>query len=66
MTQSLSFTHPQVAEDVMQTGVACCVTQRESLTDEHTPHSPASALPGGWQAGSVLVGQESGPGLVVE
>jgi hypothetical protein len=62
--QSASTVQPHVADAATHTGVAGMVAHCVSLTDEHTPHWPASGLPAGSHAGSAAVGHESGPGFV--
>jgi len=62
--QSVSLTQPHVAEAGMQTGVAGSVAQALLSSDEQSRHSPALAVPAGWQAGIVDEGHENGPGFV--
>jgi hypothetical protein len=62
--QSVSLLQPHVALEVAHTGVLGNATQALSLSEEQTPHWPASGVPTGWQAGSAAFGQGNGPGFV--
>jgi hypothetical protein len=60
--QLLSVTQPQIAELTTQIGVPGFPLQAVAFVAEHCVHSPTNWLPCGWQAGSIAVGHDWGPG----